>query len=159
VDGRLEIWSRAFYAVSDFPFTGIGIGTFDRVIPLLYPLFSIGPDVHLTHAHNLLLQVALDTGLPGLIAYLALFINTFVMIFKALRQRSAALDWTLAAGVLGGLVAMFVHGIFDAPLWGSKPAFLPWLMVALAMQVALRVSGDSSASRQQPVGPPGARTA
>ena len=116
---------------------------------MLYPLFSIGPDAAITHAHNLWLQVGIDLGLPGLIAYLALFINVFVMLFRVLRHRAAALDWTLAAGTLGASVALLIHGIFDAPLWGVKPAFIPWLFVALAMLLGLRaeqVQRDKTAS-------------
>jgi putative inorganic carbon (HCO3(-)) transporter len=138
LDGRLEIWSRAFYAINDFPFTGIGIGTWNEVIPTLYPLFSVAPDAKLDHAHNLLLQVSLDLGLPGLIAYLALYANTIALLVLTLRRRAAAVNWTLAAGTLGALTAMFLHGIVDVPLWDSKPAFLPWLLLALAMLVGLR---------------------
>jgi putative inorganic carbon (HCO3(-)) transporter len=145
LDGRLELWSRAWYALNDFTFTGIGIGTFERVIPVLYPLFSVGPDVQITHAHNLFLQVGVDLGVPGLIAYLALLINLLVMLGKALRRRADALDWTLAAGALGGVVAMLIHGLFDAPVWGVKPAFIPWLLIALSMLVSLR-----SVNRWQP---------
>lgn len=138
LDGRLEIWSRALYAISDFPFTGIGFGTWNKVIPTLYPLFSIAPDTKLDHAHNLLLQVSLDVGLPGLIAYTAIYLNTFVMLGKAFRQRITALDAALAAGALASLIAMFGHGLVDVPLWNSKPAFLPWLIIALSMQLGLR---------------------
>ena len=137
LDGRLELWSRGLYALSDFPFTGIGIGTFDRIIPVLYPLFTIGADIRGMNAHNLFIQIGIDLGLPGLIAYLALSINTLILTVKVLRQPDSALNWTLAAGALGGLVAMFVHGIFDAPLWGSKAEFLPWLLMALAVRVGL----------------------
>jgi putative inorganic carbon (HCO3(-)) transporter len=144
LDGRLELWSRALYAISDFPFTGIGVGTFERVIPVLYPLFSIGPDTTISHAHNLLLQVGVDLGLPGLIAYTALFINIFAMLINRLRQREVALEWVLAAGTLAGLIAMFVHGIFDAPVWGARPAVLPWLLIALAVQVGLRPAAQTS---------------
>ena len=138
--GRLEIWSRAFYAISDFPFTGIGIGTWNKVIPTLYPLFSVAPDAKLDHAHHLLLQVSLDLGLPGFIAYLALFANTIAMLIITLRRRAAAVNWTLAAGTLGALTAMFLHGIVDVPLWDSKPAFLPWLHIALAMLIGLQTA-------------------
>lgn len=134
LDGRLEIWSRALYAIGDFPFTGIGVGTWNRVIPVLYPLFSIAPDAQLNHAHNLILQVGIDLGLPGLIAYLALHINVFGRLINQLRNRAAALNWALAAGTFGALVAMFIHGIVDVPLWDSKVAFLPWLFMALVMQ-------------------------
>ena len=152
LNGRLEVWSRAVYALSDFPFTGIGIGTWNKVIPVLYPFFTLAPDVNVDHAHNLFLQVGLDLGLPGLIAYLALFINTFAMLVTTLRQRAAAFDWALAAGALGGLVAMFVHGLVDAPIWGSKPAFIPWLLVALSMQVGLHT--EQPVLFQAPLPPP-----
>jgi hypothetical protein len=70
-------------------------------------------------------------------AYLAVFINTFALTAQSLRRRTQSLDWALAAGALGGLLAMFVHGIFDAAVWGSKPAVVPWLLIALAVQIGL----------------------
>jgi putative inorganic carbon (HCO3(-)) transporter len=149
-EGRVEIWSRALYAITDFPFTGIGIGTWNRVIPTLYPLFSVAPDAKLNHAHNLLLQVGLDLGLPGLIAYLALYVNTFVLLILTLRRRAAAVNWTLAAGTAGALTAMFLHGIVDVPLWDSKPAFLPWLFMALAMLIGLQTVIRSRDESEKP---------
>ncbi len=136
-DGRLELWSRALYILADFPFTGAGIGTFDRVVPILYPLFLSTPGSPVSHAHNLILQVGVDLGLPGLIAWLAVLVNTFLLLARVLRQRQDALPWALAAGVAGSLGVMVVHGLVDAALWGSKPAFLPWLFVALAVVVSL----------------------
>jgi putative inorganic carbon (HCO3(-)) transporter len=100
----------------------------------------IGPDVQIGHAHNLFLQVGIDLGLPGLIAFLALLINTFTLLARALQRREAALDWALAAGSAGGLTAMLVNGIFDAPVWGTRPAFVPWLLVALSVQIGLRTA-------------------
>ena len=136
-DSRLELWSRGIYAITDFAFTGLGIGNFQRVIPILYPLFLVSPDTVVEHVHNLFLQVGLDLGFPGLIAYLALFINVFLFLWLILRTKERTLSWLLAAGVAAGLLSMFVQGIVDAPLWGSKPAFIPWLLVALAVQVGL----------------------
>jgi O-antigen ligase len=34
LDERVEIWSRALYAIQDFSFTGVGLGAFNRVIPI-----------------------------------------------------------------------------------------------------------------------------
>lgn len=150
LSGRLEVWSRALYAISDFPFTGIGIGTFNLVIPLLYPFFTIAPDAKLDHAHNLFLQVGLDLGLPGLIAYLALLLVVLAVLIGVLRRR-APLDSTLAAGTLGSFIAMLVHGIVDVPVWGGKTAFIPWLLVALAMQIATRQIATRTAD--SPVSP------
>ena len=152
IESRLELWSRGIYALTDFAFTGIGIGTFDRVIPLLYPTFLIAPGTPMGHAHNLFIQVGVDLGFPGLIAFLALYVNVFVILAAVLRQRQLALPWTLAAGALGGLTAMFVHGLLDVPLWGTKPSFLPWLLVALAISLGLQVRESArQPQRQYPI--------
>jgi len=39
VSGRVEVWSRALYGIQDFPFTGMGMNAFRRVVPVLYPCF------------------------------------------------------------------------------------------------------------------------
>lgn len=131
LDQRLEVWSRAGYALWDFAFTGIGIGTFDIVIPFLYPYFLISPMETIPHAHNLYLQIGLDLGFPGLIAHLALWINLFAMLAPLLRRRDRSLSWAVAVGAFGSLVAMLVHGLVDAVTWGNKLAFLPWWLYAL----------------------------
>src|SRR5690606_11567634 len=59
LEGRREIWSRAIYGIQDFPITGLGVNTFRRVVPILYPLFLVSPDHDIAHAHNHLLQTAL----------------------------------------------------------------------------------------------------
>jgi len=141
-DGRLDIWTQSLNALYDFSFTGIGIGTFTLVIPLLYPLRV--PIEGFPHAHNLFLQVGLDLGLPGLIAYLALLINLFVMLISTLRTSNVSqLHRTLAIGATGSLVAMLVHGLLDAVIWGTKLAFMPWLLFALITLLFLNAQREN----------------
>jgi hypothetical protein len=82
LDLRLEIWPRAIYGIQDFPFTGMGMNTFRKVVLVLYPSFLIGPDTDIGHAHNEFLQAALDLGIPGLIAFIALYIGAFWMLIR-----------------------------------------------------------------------------
>ena len=49
-------------------------------MPVLYPLFLMHPDVDIGHAHNEYLQAALDLGIPGLIAFIGLYIGAFWML-------------------------------------------------------------------------------
>jgi O-antigen ligase len=51
-----------------------------RVVPVLYPLFTVPLDSDIAHAHNIFLQTALDLGIPGLVAYLALLIEIWGII-------------------------------------------------------------------------------
>ncbi len=133
LSGRLEIWSRALYALQDFVFTGIGIGTFHLVIPLLYPYFTVGFDTPIPHAHNHLLQVGADLGLPGLWAYVTIAILSSGLLIVAVRRRADRRQRYQLAAILGALVAVWTHGLFDAVLWGTKPAFLLWWLFGLAI--------------------------
>lgn len=130
IDGRIEIWNRALYAFHDFPFTGIGIGTFQKVIPLLYPYFLWMPEQEIPHAHNLFLQIGIDLGLIGLIAQISIWINLFRMLLSLLHRQQSA-ERVIAAGAFGSLIGMLIHGFVDAVTWGNKLAFLPWWLYAL----------------------------
>ncbi|MGB2894677.1 MAG: O-antigen ligase family protein [Anaerolineales bacterium] len=134
---RFEIWSRALYGLQDFSFTGMGMGTFRRVAPVLYPFFMISPEKDVAHAHNIYLQTGLDLGLPGLIAYISLWIGSFAMLLIVYNRRSEdkiALGMdarTLALGLAGGLLAHGVYGLTDAVALGAKPGFLWWWLLGL----------------------------
>lgn len=135
--GRLEIWQVSLMAIRDFPFTGIGIGTFTTVIPLLYPLSF--PIESYPHAHNLFLQVAMDLGIPGLIAYLALLLILIMMLLVTLRKTCRHTRiYGLAIGAVGSMSGMLVHSLLDAVTWGTKLSFFSWLLFALIAQLFIQ---------------------
>ena len=138
--GRLEIWSRALLGIADFPLTGMGVNGFRHVVDVLYPLYSVPADIDLGHAHNQLLQAALDLGVPGLVAYLAIWFVSAALLWRAytrLRQRHATFHsyFGLVAGLAGSLLAGWLFGIFDAIALGARPGFLWWLLLGLAAGV------------------------
>jgi putative inorganic carbon (hco3(-)) transporter len=144
LDMRLEIWSRALYMIQDFPFAGVGMGGFGRVANLLYPFFLSNPDARIPHAHNLFLQIAVDLGLPGLVAWTALLLLVFVAAWSVYRRgRALGGAWIagLGAGLLCSQVALAVHGLTDAVTWGARPAVIVWGLWALAM-AALRLYSE-----------------
>jgi putative inorganic carbon (HCO3(-)) transporter len=135
IEGRLEIWSRAIYMIQDFPFTGIGMGSFMRVADTLYPFFLIGP-AKIVHAHNLFLPVAVDLGLPGLIAWLAIFVLVIIAAWQVYKLGKVEHNGWVAgvgAGLLGSQLALTIHGITDAVTWGLvRPAPLIWALWGVA---------------------------
>jgi O-antigen ligase len=135
LSGRVEIWSRAIYGIQDFPFTGMGMNNFRRIVPILYPLFTISPNVDIAHAHNHLLQAALDLGLPGLVAYLALWLALAALLWQSWRQTSSLWLRGLALGFAGSLLAYFVYGLLDAVALGAKPGFVFWFLAGLVVSL------------------------
>jgi putative inorganic carbon (HCO3(-)) transporter len=131
LDERVMIWSRALYAIQDFSFTGVGLGTFERVVAILYPLFTHAEGT-VPHAHNLFLQVAVDLGLPGLVAYLALLGLTFASGFSAYRTFQKNGQSALAGLCLVCIAGLFgTHGLTDSADWPTKLAFIPWVVIGL----------------------------
>jgi putative inorganic carbon (HCO3(-)) transporter len=135
LDVRLEVWSRALYMIQDFPFTGIGFGSFAQMANLLYPFYLVSPETLIPHAHNLFLQVAVDLGLVGLVAWLAAWLLAGVAAWTGYRQSKLSRDDLLTgicASVLGSQAALAGHGISDAVTWGTRPALLVWAIWGLA---------------------------
>lgn len=135
LQGRLEIWSRAIYGMQDFPFTGMSMNGFRRVVHILYPLFLISPDVDLGHAHNHLLQAGVDLGIPGLIAYLAIWLGSVVMLWRGWVDGRDQGDRVLVIGLAGSLTAGWFFGMLDAIALGARPGFVWWLLLAMVIAV------------------------
>jgi putative inorganic carbon (HCO3(-)) transporter len=153
---RLEVWRVAVAGVVDFPFTGMGIGTFEETSRLLYGL-DVSPDYHFGHAHNEFFQAALDLGLPGLIAFIAIHLIAFGMLFKILTGPAAtrSLISLLALGSGSGLLAHLIYGLTDATALGSRYGLLFWCLLGLIASLfqqhsKLTASGLVNSEEHQP---------
>ncbi len=131
LSSRPEIWARGLYALQDFPLTGMGMNMFRQQVHALYPYVTIAPGVDLGHAHNQFLQAGLDLGLPGLVAYLGVWLTSGFMLARSWRSaQPASLRW-LAAGLSASLVGSLVFGSVDAVALGARPGFVFWLLLGV----------------------------
>jgi putative inorganic carbon (HCO3(-)) transporter len=133
---RLEVWKTALLIMSDFPFTGVGMGAFNFVASALYG-FRAPSD---PGTHSLFLQAGVDLGCPGLIAVLALLVSSGWMALRTMAAYQHRGEWELRAitlGVLSGLAAMSLHGLVDNTVWGTRATIVPWLMMGLATALFL----------------------
>jgi len=146
---RAEIWHRAVFALGDFALTGMGMGAWEQVAPLLYPYRQIGLNTPVPHAHQLFLQIGLDLGVPGLVLFMAvmgLSVGMACRSFAHYRQRTdpeSRSRAALALALVAGLFILLGHGLVDAVTWGTKPAVLTWLLLALT--TVLYLSTETSA--------------
>jgi len=139
LEGRLSIWEMAAGYVLRQPWLGQGLGTFrlEGVQDLAgRSVFDVG----LPHAHNVLLGVAYDLGLPGLVAYLSLLL-TWVMLGWHSLERMLGPERQVVLGALAGLVGAHAYGMMDAVALGAKPGVLFWMLGALIGVEALAGSG------------------
>lgn len=139
---RRQLWSSAYDIIQDMPFTGTGLGTFRRVVPRLYPI-STSDSYDVAHAHNIFVQVAVDTGLPGLVAYLSILITITILSYRVARQGGE--DKRLVLSLFAGIAGLHFFGLTDTIAPGAKPGLLFWLAVALITAIyQFNINGKGS---------------
>ena len=147
--GRVEFWKRSLRVLQDHPFTGIGFDTLFAVIHARYPTFLLPPGTPATHAHNFLLQVGLDLGIPGLVAFVWLLMAWGRMLWRVWREAESPAYRALATGLACGLLGHLVFGLTDANDLGAKPGVFMWAYFGLG--AALWVKTDGA---REPTGQP-----
>jgi len=118
---RLDVYRNSIYLIQDFPLTGIGLGEQFAMVHSKYALLI--PYSFLTYSHNLYLEVWLEHGLLGAVAWLWLMAALYL---AARTHAQLGADFLFQSTWLG-LTAIFVHGISDArqyvDLWCWFPFF------------------------------------
>jgi O-antigen ligase len=114
---RFAIWSNALSLIASHPWLGVGFGDFNFAWTLT--AFPDRPNEFFDHTHNLVLNFAVEMGLPlaGIVLALLLY-----ALWQALRNaiaegRASAPQYPVqrAAFVIVFLVA--VHSMLEYPLW------------------------------------------
>lgn len=126
--GRLKLWQDALALLQSSPGFGIGLNAF-VVVHGRRPEYQ-GAFVYqgAPHAHNVLLQAALDYGLPGFVAVVGLGVALAWAAWRAHRRLAGTPLDAVAIGLAFGLVAHGVHGLVDAVAIGAKIGFVPWAL-------------------------------
>lgn len=142
---RQELWGYGLRAIRDFPLTGMGLNVFRVAFPWLYGPGTIALDFDYATAHNHLIQAAVDLGLPGLVAYLLLWLGAARVLWQAYRR--ARVPWLrlAAQGLSAGLLAHFAYGVTDAVSLGTKIGLFFWFSLALCVGLGQVVGRDTTA--------------
>lgn len=127
---RLELWSAGLNIIRDLPLTGVGQNQYrSREVRVKYPVPGFGTRV-VPHAHNEVLQVGTDLGIPGMILFVAWNATLGVMVWQTWRKGD---PFVKAVGVSAGagLLAHTIFGVADAITLYDRFVFAYWLMVGL----------------------------
>jgi hypothetical protein len=123
---RLMLWQDAVTVAPDYWFTGSGLQSTAMVLSTYVYLLHVP---YLAHGHNLYLQLALEQGAPTLVAFVLFTIGLLWF------SRAPLTTSTVGLGATAGLLALLVHGWFDAELYSSYLAPLLFLPLGLVGSV------------------------
>lgn len=125
---RFLIWEGAWRMLMDEPWWGIGLGTYW----LHWPPYRHPDDVSGGfYVHNDYLQIWIETGLPGLLLLLAVYVAVLITFARLVRHpKASAMEVVESAGLFGGLLAIAVHTFFDFDLYIYPIQLVMGLMLA-----------------------------
>jgi O-antigen ligase len=133
---RLAHWQAAIGMASDNLWLGVGFGNYESAYPdyeLLNWPFPLG------HAHNYYLNVLAETGVVGLLTYLAFWAIVFYQLLKLLRMNG----WPrrgVALGLLAAWTALSIHHLVDKLYVNNIYIFMG---IMLGLQQILFLDNDS----------------
>jgi len=148
--GRLPLWSTAIEMFKANPMNGVGVRSFRYAYPDYADENNPWVDFSLprekqtgqTHAHQVVLEFATDTGVLGLIGYAIIL----WIIYINLLPLSSQLRLMVPLGYLISLAVIFfpvnTHQSFFSSHWGQ----IVWMMIALAISSLTTSLGNEKLS-------------
>ena len=119
---RLDLMRLSTLLVHDYPFTGIGLGTYPLVFSTYVLLIHVG---FIGSPHNLYIELAAEQGVAGLLVFLAIVVLTFRLAWIVSgRQASRSSGPLPLAGAVAMLIVLLIHGLVDDPLYARRAALL-----------------------------------
>jgi hypothetical protein len=144
---RLEFMRCAGEIVKDYPIIGTGAGGWEALYRQ-YQSYSYWT----TETHSHFLQVWVETGTIGLLAFLSMWIILLVYIikiYKIKRKDEDSSHWTLTWGIASGALALGVHSAIDFDLSIPAVCMVLWTFFALVNSLYNESDAKNKASSTQ----------
>jgi O-antigen ligase len=133
-ESRVELIQVAQAIIADNPLLGVGLSGYETVMTR----YDETPGFITQHfdwpVHNIYLQIAAETGLPGLFFFLALTVLALRRGWLTLRNRDAELlHRALAAGLITGMAVFLVTGLKEGGCFQTGMLRLFFLLCGLLL--------------------------
>ncbi|MBU2445569.1 MAG: O-antigen ligase family protein [Bacteroidetes bacterium] len=123
---RLNFYKDVWQMFLDNPIIGVGIGNLGY-----HAKFII-----LDHAsaHNIVLGLLGETGIPGALVFISLLISVFVYFIKSYRRENIDSNKILLWSFLSSIVGVYVHSLMEPNFEGFQFSIVFWTSVGLMVR-------------------------
>ena len=127
---RMALWHGGWLVFKDHPIIGCGFKCIDNVNKN-YP-DPTGDINRLRGMHNNFIQLAVDTGLFGLISWISIWVVYFMTLYQRFIVMDGDLDYKKdAMGSAAAVMGFLVAGIFETNFYDSEVSMLLYFIMAL----------------------------
>jgi hypothetical protein len=149
--GRIELWKASITAIEQRPVLGWGLG---QVIVAIAPYVPDGLGLAGLTSHSTWFRMAVETGIPGLLALLAWVLASGALILRRLWRDPAARTDPVRLAFAGSFLGLTAAATFDTFLLGGVTFMnIYWALAAVLAAAALApaVGRASAGPRDDPV--------
>lgn len=139
VTSRQQIARHSLALAADFAPVGSGVGTFPKLYQVTEDPAKV-ERVYVNHAHNDYLELAVETGVPGILAILLFLCWWGAAVLRMLR--SPASDQFAVAGAIAS-AAILLHSLVDYPLRTAAISAVFAMSLALVIQSRRTAQSDT----------------
>jgi O-antigen ligase len=130
VGDRVFMWNTSWEIFKDHPIIGSGLNTFFQNFKERRN--DEWKNKKGSYAHNCYLQMACDTGVVGLGAFLWLVAAYFHSVVRSLKKISEAFYGSILLGISTGVFAFLIHSFTDTNLYSLNLATLFWSAIGIS---------------------------
>jgi|LWDU01.1.fsa_nt_gi O-antigen ligase len=131
---RTNLWQFGWKVFKDYPVTGCGF----RCVDLIHNQYvdpyphEHGSVRHLRGMHNNFIQIAIDTGILGLVTWLGIWASFFRFLYRKASnlKRDSSERW-IVFGSTATVIAFLTGGFFETNFYDSEVAMLLYFIMAL----------------------------
>ena len=137
---RIRLWQTSLNMIKDKPIWGIGLGNFGQ----FFNQYKVeGGYDNYSHPHNDFLNVAVNSGLLGLIAYLYLWAVFIYTTLKAvLKNRRIGLIYTVQISGVVTIVAFLFASLFQCYYTDAEVNMLVMFLLGITTVANLKLAED-----------------
>lgn len=134
--GRGYIWSRTIPLLNDYIFLGSGPDTYTMAFPqqdyMNLQLNGLGGSMLLTKPHSLYLQMAVQTGLLSLIAFIVFYLMYFVSSIRLyIRGRFTSYYAKVGVAIFVGTISYMITAVANDSNLNTAPTF--WVLIGVGI--------------------------
>ncbi|WP_094548242.1 O-antigen ligase family protein [Petroclostridium xylanilyticum] len=128
---RLSVWLGSLKIVKDYWPSGIGLGS-DAFIKI-YPRYALSGAAFALHAHNIYIQLLVETGIVGFISFLLLLFMFYKSILSSYWRTKDQFLSTIMIALCAGLAGYLFQGLVDNIWYNYRVMLTFWIVISLGM--------------------------
>ncbi len=139
---RVRLWQTSINMIKAKPIWGVGLGNFGQ----MFDRYKVDGIYDTTcHPHNDFLNVAVNSGLLGLLAYLSIWVVFLRSGIKSvLKKKRSSFGYVMQIGGIVAIVAFLFAGLFQCYYTDAEVNMLIMFILGLATVLQLKAAEEKS---------------